>query len=90
MVNLARKRFNYVPLIEYRLETGPAHQVWLSMQYIDHPLFNDDFFGGDRIIKETVFTKYCQFVNNCFTLCPRQALHAKEPGFLLQQCSSRH
>ena len=52
------------------------------MQYIGHPLFNDDFYGGDRIVKGTVFSKYKQFVDNCFTLCQRQALHAKELGFI--------
>jgi 23S rRNA pseudouridine1911/1915/1917 synthase len=51
------------------------------MQYIGHPLFNDDFYGGDRIVKGTVFTKYKQFVDNCFSICKRQALHAKELGF---------
>jgi 23S rRNA pseudouridine1911/1915/1917 synthase len=52
------------------------------MQLIGHPLFNDDSYGGDRIVKGTVFTKYKQFVENCFELCPRQALHAKELGFI--------
>ena len=52
------------------------------MQLIGHPLFNDDFYGGDRIVKGTVFTKYKQFVDNCFALCKRQALHAKELGFV--------
>jgi 23S rRNA pseudouridine1911/1915/1917 synthase len=51
------------------------------MQYIGHPLFNDDFYGGDRIVKGTVYTKYKQFVDNCFQICPRHALHAKELGF---------
>jgi 23S rRNA pseudouridine1911/1915/1917 synthase len=52
------------------------------MQYIGHPLFNDDFYGGSRIVKGTVFTKYKQFVDNCFQICPRHALHAKELGFI--------
>ena len=52
------------------------------MQHIGHPLFNDDFYGGDKIVKGTVFSKYKQFVDNCFLLCPRQALHAKELGFI--------
>ena len=76
------ERFNYVTLVECRLETGRTHQIRVHMQYIGHPLFNDDFYGGDRIVKGTVYTKYKQFVDNCFTLCPRQALHAKELGFI--------
>lgn len=74
--------FNYVSLVECRLETGRTHQIRVHMQHIGHPLFNDDFYGGDRIVKGTVFTKYKQFVDNCFALCPRQALHAKELGFI--------
>ncbi|MBK8608874.1 MAG: RluA family pseudouridine synthase [Chitinophagaceae bacterium] len=76
------ERFNYVTLIECRLETGRTHQIRVHMQLIGHPLFNDDFYGGDRIVKGTVFTKYKQFVDNCFALCTRQALHAKELGFI--------
>lgn len=76
------ERFNYVTLIECRLETGRTHQIRVHMQLIGHPLFNDDFYGGDRIVKGTIFTKYKQFVDNCFALCPRQALHAKELGFI--------
>lgn len=76
------ERFNYVTLIECRLETGRTHQIRVHMQLIGHPLFNDDFYGGDRIVKGTVFIKYKQFVDNCFALCPRQALHAKELGFI--------
>jgi 23S rRNA pseudouridine1911/1915/1917 synthase len=76
------ERFNYVTLVECRLETGRTHQIRVHMQYIGHPLFNDDFYGGDRIVKGTVYTKYKQFVDNCFTVCPRQALHAKELGFI--------
>ena len=76
------ERFNYVSLIECRLETGRTHQIRVHMQHIGHPLFNDDFYGGDKIVKGTVFTKYKQFVDNCFALCPRQALHAKELGFI--------
>lgn len=76
------ERFNYVSLIECRLETGRTHQIRVHMQLIGHPLFNDDFYGGNRIVKGTVFTKYKQFVDNCFALCPRQALHAKELGFI--------
>ena len=76
------ERFNYVTLVECRLETGRTHQIRVHMQYIGHPLFNDDFYGGDRIVKGTVYTKYKQFVDNCFTICPRQALHAGELGFI--------
>jgi 23S rRNA pseudouridine1911/1915/1917 synthase len=76
------ERFNYVTLVECRLETGRTHQIRVHMQYIGHPLFNDDFYGGDRIVKGTVFTRYKQFVDNCFALCQRQALHAKELGFI--------
>jgi 23S rRNA pseudouridine1911/1915/1917 synthase len=76
------ERFNYVTLIECRLETGRTHQIRVHMQHIGHPLFNDDFYGGDKIVKGTIFTKYKQFVDNCFALCQRQALHAKELGFI--------
>lgn len=75
------ERFHYVTLIECRLETGRTHQIRVHMQYIGHPLFNDDFYGGDKIVKGTVYTKYKQFVDNCFKICPRQALHAGELGF---------
>lgn len=75
------EKFNYVSLVECRLETGRTHQIRVHMQLIGHPLFNDDFYGGDRIVKGTVFTKYKQFVDNCFEICPRQALHARELGF---------
>jgi 23S rRNA pseudouridine1911/1915/1917 synthase len=76
------ENFNYVTLVECRLETGRTHQIRVHMQHIGHPLFNDDFYGGDRIVKGTVYTKYKQFVDNCFTICSRQALHAKELGFI--------
>jgi 23S rRNA pseudouridine1911/1915/1917 synthase len=76
------ENFNYVTVVECRLETGRTHQIRVHMKYIGHPLFNDDFYGGDRIVKGTVYTKYKQFVENCFALCPRQALHAKELGFV--------
>jgi 23S rRNA pseudouridine1911/1915/1917 synthase len=76
------ERFNYVTLVECRLETGRTHQIRVHMQYKGHPLFNDDYYGGDQIVKGTVFAKYRQFVDNCFALCPRQALHAKELGFI--------
>jgi 23S rRNA pseudouridine1911/1915/1917 synthase len=76
------ENFNYVTLVECRLETGRTHQIRVHMQHIGHPLFNDDFYGGDRIVKGTVYTKYKQFVDNCFGICSRQALHAKELGFI--------
>lgn len=76
------EKFNYVTLIECRLETGRTHQIRVHMQLIGHPLFNDDTYGGDRIVKGTVFTKYKQFVENCFAICPRHALHAQQLGFI--------
>jgi 23S rRNA pseudouridine1911/1915/1917 synthase len=75
------ERFGYVTLIECKLETGRTHQIRAHMQHIGHSLFNDDTYGGDRILKGTTFAKYKQFVDNCFTLLPRQALHAKSLGF---------
>lgn len=72
----------YVSLVECRLETGRTHQIRVHMQHIGHPLFNDEVYGGDKIVKGTVFTKYKQFVENCFALCNRQALHAKTLGFI--------
>lgn len=75
------ERFNYVTLIRCVLETGRTHQIRVHMKYLGHPLFNDDTYGGDKIVKGTVYTKYKQFVENCFALCPRQALHAKTLGF---------
>jgi len=76
------ERFRYVTLIECRLETGRTHQIRVHMQHIGHPLFNDDSYGGDRIVKGTVFAKYRQFVENCFEVCPRHALHAQSIGFV--------
>jgi len=76
------ERFNYVTLVECRLETGRTHQIRVHMQYIGHPLFNDELYGGDKIVKGTVFSKYKQFVDNCFALCPRHALHAWQLGFV--------
>ncbi|RYY83756.1 MAG: RluA family pseudouridine synthase, partial [Chitinophagaceae bacterium] len=75
------ERFNYVTLVECVLETGRTHQIRVHMKHIGHTLFNDDTYGGDRILKGTIYTKYKQFVENCFALCPRQALHAKTLGF---------
>ncbi len=75
------ERFGYVTLVQCVLETGRTHQIRVHMKYIGHPLFNDDFYGGDKIVKGTVYTKYKQFVDNCFSICKRQALHAKTLGF---------
>lgn len=71
----------YISLIQCQLETGRTHQIRAHMKHIGHPLFNDERYGGDKILKGTTFTKYKQFVDNCFKLLPRQALHAKTLGF---------
>ena len=76
------ERFGYVTLVECVLETGRTHQIRCHMRYIKHPLFSDATYGGDRILKGTTFTKYKQFVENCFALLPRQALHAATIGFV--------
>lgn len=76
------EKLGYVTLIECRLETGRTHQIRVHMQHIGHPLFNDDTYGGDRIVKGTVFSKYKQFVENCFSIMPRHALHAQSLGFI--------
>jgi len=76
------EHFDYVSLIECKLETGRTHQIRAHMSYIKHPLFNDEEYGGDQILKGTTFTKYKQFVQNCFTMLPRQALHAKSLEFV--------
>jgi 23S rRNA pseudouridine1911/1915/1917 synthase len=75
------EKFGYVSLIECRLETGRTHQIRVHMAWAGHPLFNDEEYGGHRILKGTTFTKYQQFVRNCFTLLPRQALHARTLDF---------
>jgi 23S rRNA pseudouridine1911/1915/1917 synthase len=75
------ERFGYVSLVECRLETGRTHQIRAHFQHTGHPLFNDATYGGDRILKGTTFTKYKQFVKNCFSLLPRHALHARTLGF---------
>ncbi len=76
------KRIGYVSLVECRLETGRTHQIRVHMKYINHPIFNDSNYGGDQILRGTTFTKYKQFVQNCFKVLPRQALHAKTLGFI--------
>ena len=73
--------FNYVSLIECQLETGRTHQIRAHMKYLGNPIFNDERYGGNKIIKGTIFTKYKQFVENCFKILPRQALHAQSLGF---------
>lgn len=75
------ERFGYVTLVSCRLETGRTHQIRVHMNHIDHTLFNDERYGGDKILKGTTFTKYKQFIDNCFKILPRQALHAKTLGF---------
>jgi len=76
------KDMRYVSLVECKLETGRTHQIRAHMKYIGHPLFNDSTYGGDQILKGTMFSKYKQFVENCFKVLPRQALHAKTLGFI--------
>ena len=75
------ERFGYVTLLECQLETGRTHQIRAHMKHIGHTLFNDERYGGNAILKGTHFSKYKQFVENCFKLIPRQALHAKTLGF---------
>jgi 23S rRNA pseudouridine1911/1915/1917 synthase len=76
------ERLGYVTLVECRLETGRTHQIRAHFRYLGHPLFNDARYGGDQILKGTTFTKYKQFVQNCFNILPRQALHAQTLGFM--------
>ncbi len=76
------ERLNYVTLVECILETGRTHQIRVHMKHIGHTLFNDWEYGGDRILKGTIYTKYKQFVENCFSACARCALHAKTLGFI--------
>jgi 23S rRNA pseudouridine1911/1915/1917 synthase len=75
------ERFSYVTLVECKLETGRTHQIRAHFKHLGHPLFNDARYGGDRVLKGTTYTKYKQFVDNCFKILPRQALHAKTLGF---------
>jgi len=76
------ERFSYVTLVECKLETGRTHQIRAHFKHIGHTLFNDERYGGNLILKGTTFTKYKQFVDNCFKILPRQALHAKTLGFI--------
>ena len=75
------ERFRYTTLIECKLETGRTHQIRVHLKHIGHPVFNDMEYGGDKILKGTTFTKYKQFVTNCFKICNRQALHARSLSF---------
>lgn len=75
------ERFGFVTFIECRLETGRTHQIRVHMSSIGHPIFGDERYGGNEIRKGTIYTKYKQFIQNCFDICPRQALHAKTLGF---------
>lgn len=76
------ERLGYVTLVSCKLETGRTHQIRVHLKHIGHTLFNDERYGGDKILKGTTFTKYKQFVDNCFKVLPRQALHAKTLGFV--------
>ena len=75
------ERFGFITVVECILETGRTHQIRVHMSSIGHPLFNDERYGGSEIRKGTIYTKYRQFIENCFKVCPRQALHAKTLGF---------
>lgn len=75
------ERLGYVTYIECKLDTGRTHQIRIHMKYLGHPLFGDKTYGGDKVVKGTTFSKYKQFVENCFEILPRQALHAKSLGF---------
>ena len=75
------EKLGYVSLVECELETGRTHQIRAHMKHIGNPIFNDQRYGGDKILKGTIFNKYKQFVENCFKLLPRQALHAKTLSF---------
>ena len=76
------ERFGYVTLVSCKLKTGRTHQIRVHMKYLGHTLFNDERYGGNKILKGTVYSKYKQFVENCFDMLPRQALHAKTLGFI--------
>ncbi|MGD9928638.1 MAG: RluA family pseudouridine synthase [Mangrovibacterium sp.] len=76
------EELGYVSVVQCQLETGRTHQIRVHMKHIGHPLFNDDTYGGDKVLWGTTFSKYKQFVQNCFKILPRQALHAKTLGFV--------
>ena len=76
------ERFGYVTVVECQLETGRTHQIRVHLKHLGHPLFNDERYGGNKIISGTIFSKYKQFIDNCFQILPRQALHAKTLGFI--------
>ena len=84
------ERFNYLTLVECQLETGRTHQIRAHMKHIGHPIFSDARYGGDKILKGTTFTKYKQFIMNCFKACPRHALHAKSLGFTHPKTVEQH
>ena len=84
------KRLRYVSLIQCNLETGRTHQIRAHMKHVGHTLFNDATYGGDKLLKGTQFSKYKQFVDNCFKVMPRQALHAKSLGFIHPITKQRH
>lgn len=73
--------FGYVSLVKCRLETGRTHQIRVHMKHMGHPLFNDERYGGNMILRGTTFARYRQFVSSCMEICPRQALHARTLGF---------
>ncbi len=75
------EKLGYINLVECKLETGRTHQIRVHFEFLNHPIFNDERYGGDKILKGTTFTKYRQFVQNCFKIMPRHALHAKSLGF---------
>jgi 23S rRNA pseudouridine1911/1915/1917 synthase len=83
------ERFGYVTLVQCKLETGRTHQIRAHMRYIGHPLFNDERYGGDQILKGTTYTKYKQFIQNCFEIMPRHGLHAKSLAFTLPSTGKR-
>ena len=76
------ENLGYVTLVECKLETGRTHQIRVHFKHVGHPLFNDAEYGGDQILRGVTFSKYRQFVKNCFQIIPRQALHAKSLGFI--------
>jgi len=76
------ERFGYTTLIECKLETGRTHQIRVHMDHLGHPLFNDDRYGGNKVLKGTLYSKYKKFIENCFAIMPRHALHAKTLGFI--------